>query len=122
MIKNILLEGRAPSRPFFLAYGKKLIFVAMISVFFSVPLRAAPLIVNHTCVNLYTNLTATDIARVKKMWVSLAGESHSLGYRIGCQLLNNLYQRYPVSVQESGTPEGATPNYLRISKGCDLIL
>lgn len=77
---------------------------------------AAPLIVDHNAVNQYTNLTATDITRVKKMWISLAGESHSSGYRNGCQLLMNLDPRFKVGIQDSGTPEGDTPDHLRISR------
>lgn len=76
---------------------------------------AAPLVIDHTSVNLYTNLSAADIARVKTMWVSLAGESHSKGYRIGCQLLADLDSRFQVATQDGGTPEASTTNHLRIS-------
>lgn len=75
------------------------------------------MIVDHTCVDLYTNLTATDIARVKTMWVSVLGASHSLGYRVGCQLLqSNIDNRFQVNVIDSGPPEGYTTNHLRISR------
>jgi hypothetical protein len=77
---------------------------------------AAPLIVDHTAVNLCTNLSAADIARVKQLWVSYAGESHSAGVRIGCQLLTNADSRLSVAIRESGTPDGATTNHLRLSR------
>lgn len=56
------------------------------------------------------------IDEVKKMWVILAGESHSKGYRIGCQLLENSNQTFQVNIRESGTPEGYTDQYLRLSR------
>ena len=82
------------------------------------PLRglAGPLVVNHTAVNLCTNLTAADIARVQRLWLSYAGESHSSGVRIGCQLLANAEARFGVAVQENGTPAGAATNHLRLSR------
>ena len=77
----------------------------------------APLIIDHTCVALYANLTATDIARVKTMWVDILGASHSQGYRVGCQLLqSNVDIRFQVSVTESGAMEVPTTNHLRISR------
>jgi hypothetical protein len=77
---------------------------------------AGPLIVDHTAVNLCTNLTAADIARVKKLWISYAGESHSSGIRTGCLLLASIDSRFQVTAQDTGTPEGATTNHLRVSR------
>ena len=77
---------------------------------------AAPLIVDHTCVDLYTNLTSADIVRVKSMWVDILGASHSLGYRVGCQLLENQDPRFQVNATESGPMESYTTNHLRISR------
>ncbi len=83
---------------------------------FGASIRAAPLIVDHTCVSLYTNLTDVDVARVKTMWADILGASHGLGYRIGCGLLmSNVDSRFQVSIMESGVPEGPTTNHLRIS-------
>ena len=78
---------------------------------------AAPLVVDHTAVFAFTNLTDTDIARVKKLWFSYAGASHSLGVRVGCQLVqSNVDARCLVSVIDSGTPEPYTTNNLRMTR------
>ena len=77
---------------------------------------AAPMIIDHTCVDRYTNLTSAEIARVKTMWASVIGASHSLGYRVGCQLLENVDSRFGVNVFDAGAPEPYTTNYLRFSR------
>ena len=50
------------------------------------------------------------------MWVDIPGESHSAGYRNGCQLLSELDHRFAVSVTEGGSPEPYTSQHLRISR------
>jgi len=92
-------------------------FIGILSLCISFPTLAAPLVIDHTSVALYTNLTASDIARVKTMWVDILGQSHSLGYRVGCQLLqSNVDNRFQVNVVESGPPESFTTDHLRISR------
>ncbi len=44
---------------------------------------AQPLVIDHEAVELYDDIPGAYIDAVKKMWVSVAGESHSAGYRIG---------------------------------------
>ena len=48
---------------------------------------AAPLIIDHTAVELYDDIPAPYIAWIKTQWLSVPGESHSSGYRLGLQLL-----------------------------------
>ena len=75
-----------------------------------------PIIANHAAVDRCADIPQAYIDEVKKMWLDVPGESHSSGYRIGCQLLENQDGKYAVSVQESGTPEGYTDQYLRVSR------
>ncbi len=82
----------------------------------SEPQATGPIIADHTVVDLYDDIPQEWIDQVKKMWVSIPGESHSSGYRIGCNLLETLDPRFQVNVRESGTPEGYTDQYLRLSR------
>lgn len=77
---------------------------------------AAPLVIDHTSVELYDKIPDSYIAEVKKKWLTVPGESHSLGYRLGLQLLAQQDPKFQVKVQDSGTPEGPTSEYLRASK------
>jgi hypothetical protein len=74
------------------------------------------IIADHIVVDKYDNIPQVWIDEVKKMWVIVAGESHSKGFRIGCQLLENLDPRFQVNIRESGTPEGYTDQYMRLSR------
>ncbi|MBN1463429.1 MAG: T9SS type A sorting domain-containing protein [Paludibacteraceae bacterium] len=74
------------------------------------------IIADHTVVDKYDQIPQLYINKVKEMWVTIPGESHSLGYRVGCQLLADLNAAYPVSVTESGNPEVYTNEHLRLSK------
>lgn len=76
---------------------------------------AQPLIVDHTAVAQLERIPPEYIARVKEMWVSIPGESHSSGYRKGCILLSAQYPQLTVSVRESGVPEMPTNTHLRVS-------
>lgn len=99
-------------------YQKLLVlWVAMVAGHL-VPVKAAPLIINHTAVDLWTNLTAADIARVKKMWAVFPGQSHSLGFEAGCQLLqSNVDNRFQVNAWTyTGPPLPYSTNYLRVSR------
>jgi len=77
---------------------------------------AQPLVADHTVVDKYADIPQVWIDEVKKMWVNIPGESHSSGYRIGCDLLENLDPRFQVNRTESGTPEPYTDQHLRISR------
>lgn len=76
----------------------------------------AQIVADHTVVDDFDKIPQTYLDEVKKMWVILAGESHSKGYRIGCQLLENSNPAFQVNIRESGTPEGYTDQYLRLSR------
>ena len=73
------------------------------------------IIADHTVVDRYDDIPATYLNEVKKMWVSIAGESHSQGYRAGLLLLESFNSTYSASVIESGTPESYTTSNLRFS-------
>lgn len=80
------------------------------------PAAPALIIADHTIVEDYDIIPQQYIDSVKKMWVSIAGESHSLSYRTGLELLEALSATYAVSVTESGTPEAYTADNLRINR------
>ncbi len=77
---------------------------------------AAPVVIDHTAVALYDQIPPQYIEWIKKKWLTVPGESHSLGYRLGLELLEQQDARFAVNIQESGTPEAPTPEYLRASK------
>ncbi|MDY0100235.1 MAG: hypothetical protein RBR81_13645 [Bacteroidales bacterium] len=74
------------------------------------------IIADHTVVERFDNIPEEFLAEIKKMWVVVAGESHSRGYGIGLTLLEELYPDYNVSFQTYGTPEEYTDKYLRMSR------
>jgi len=74
------------------------------------------IIANHSVVEKYKDIPYKYIENVKKMWINIPGESHSLGYGIGCRLLQMIDGRFEVKLIESGTPEGPTNQYLRINR------
>ncbi len=76
----------------------------------------ARIIADHTVVDKFNNIPQSYIDRVKGMWFSLAGESHSSGYRNGALVLQWQYPKFAVSVTESGTPEAYTDTHLRLSR------
>jgi hypothetical protein len=75
-----------------------------------------PIIADHTVVDKYSIIPQYYIDQVKKMWVSIAGESHSEAYRVGCELLESVDSKFQVNVTEPGTPEAYTASHLRISR------
>ncbi len=74
------------------------------------------IIADHTVVDMYDKIPQQYIDEVKKMWVVIAGESHSLSYRTGTELLETLDNKFQVTVKESGTPDTYTSSNLRISR------
>ena len=77
---------------------------------------AAQIVANHTVVAEFENIPQAYLDEVKKMWIILAGESHSSGYRIGARLLEQQYPEYAVKARESGTPDPYTDEHLRLSR------
>jgi hypothetical protein len=77
---------------------------------------AGPLIADHNIVSMAQYIPQPYIDLVKTMWADIPGESHSSGYRMGCELLETQDSQFQVNVTESGTPEGPTDQYLRLSR------
>lgn len=76
----------------------------------------AQIVANHTVVDEFEKIPDVYLDKVKQMWVILAGESHSSGYRIGARLLAMQYPRYAIKTRESGTPDPYSDQYLRLSR------
>jgi hypothetical protein len=77
-------------------------------------LIAQTIVADHTVVDKYKDIPPFYLSKVKEMWVILAGESHSTGYRLGCKLLNEADTAYKYNTK-TGTPEAPTSKYLRLS-------
>lgn len=78
--------------------------------------QGGQIIADHTVVDKYDEIPQYYIDRVKGMWLTVPGESHSQAYRTGLLLLEQLYPKYAVSVVESGTPQAYTTSNLRASR------
>ena len=74
------------------------------------------IIADHTVVDRYDDIPQYYIDKVKKMWLSYAGESHLQGIRKVCHYLRHLNPVYAVKYTESGTPEAYTTSHLRASR------
>lgn len=96
---------------------KKVLFFFLTACFLSFKCNSQSIIADHTVVDKYDDIPQFYIDKVKEMWVSIAGESHSEGYREGCELLENLDARFQVNVIDGGTPEAYTTSHLRLSRG-----
>ncbi len=81
----------------------------------TIPVQASQIIADHTIVDRYDDIPQCYIDKVKTMWVSFPGESHSESIRRGVELLEARDSRYQVTVRLSGTPDPSTTNYLRLS-------
>lgn len=73
------------------------------------------IIADHTVVDLYSRIPAEYITAVKKMLVDIPGESHSLGYRIGMDLLELQNSTFASQTFSDAIP-AATESYLRLGK------
>ena len=82
-----------------------------------VPLKRSQIIADHTIVDRFDDIPQYYIDKVKGMWLTVPGESHSQAYRTGLTLLESSYPAYAVNVTESGTPEAYTATHLRASRG-----
>jgi hypothetical protein len=91
------------------------LFMSWLSISVEHSLNAAPLIIDHNAVAHYSSIPQCWIDTVKKMWVTVPGESHSSGYRIGLELLETAESKFQVNIGGSGEPEGPTDQYLRFS-------
>lgn len=82
------------------------------------------IIIDHTAVDKYSDIPQEYIDIIKSKWVQVLGESHSLAYRNGVELLEALDSRYQAEGQEredyqedgNYVPLPPTDKYLRISR------
>ena len=91
------------------------ICVILILGLFSLSL-SAQIVADHTVVDLYDDIPQQYIDNVKTMLVSIPGESHSLGYRIGMLLLEEIDSNYPVDNYSIETPPAATTQNVRFGR------
>lgn len=93
----------------------RIIILSMLSVNFF--LVQGQIIADHTVVDKYDDIPQHYIDEVKKMWLVVAGESHSYAYITGLRSLGLMNPKYAVSVLlESGVPESYTSSHLRASR------
>lgn len=78
--------------------------------------QCGQIVADHTVVDRFDDIPQYYIDEVKKMWLTVPGESHSEAYRVGLTLLESVNSRFQVNVTESGTPEGYTDQHLRASR------
>ena len=78
-------------------------------------LSNAQIIADHTVVSKYSEIPQQYIDAVKKMLVDIAGESHSLGYRVGENLLEILDPKFQVLTYDGTLPAYST-QYLRLGR------
>jgi uncharacterized protein YjdB len=71
------------------------------------------IIANHTVVDQFDKIPQSYINKVKTMWMSYPGESHSEAIRRGLELLEAAYPAYQVEVAEYTSPAPYTTAYLR---------
>ena len=75
------------------------------------------IIADHTVVDRYQDIPEFYINEIKKMWLVVAGESHSEAYRSGLLALAQTNAKFSVVVQDYGDPEPYSTSYLRASRG-----
>jgi hypothetical protein len=73
------------------------------------------IVADHTVVDKYNAIPQQYIDAVKKMLVDIAGESHSLGYRIGVNLLEIIDPKYQVTTYDGSIPAYSS-QYLRLGR------
>ena len=93
------------------------ISIALSTLLLISQLQYSQIIADHTVVDAYDDIPQQYIDEVKKMWLVIAGESHSYAYMSGLLSLEGISPGYAVSVMlESGTPEAYTTQHLRASR------
>ena len=80
----------------------KKLLIFLIFTHFSI-LQYGQIIADHTVVDRFDDIPQYYIDEVKKMWLSYAGQSHSLGLVWGLAEFEKLYPVYDGSVITSGT-------------------
>ena len=82
--------------------------------FLSHPLFSQQIVADHRVVDLYDKIPQEFLDSVKTMLVSIPGESHASGYRIGQNLLELLDDTYQVETYWDINPPTATDQNLRL--------
>ncbi|MCU0606467.1 MAG: T9SS type A sorting domain-containing protein [Candidatus Edwardsbacteria bacterium] len=82
------------------------------------PVAAAAqgIVADHNAVAACAGIPQQYVDSVKTWWVTVPGESHSSGFRIGLALLQSLDPRFAVAIRESGTPDSLPAGALRFSR------
>jgi len=73
------------------------------------------IIADHSVVDKYDEIPEQYLDLVKNMLVDIAGESHSLGYRIGMNMLELQDSKFQVSTYDGSIP-GITSSNLRLGR------
>lgn len=73
------------------------------------------IIADHSVVDKYDDIPQYYLDQIKKMLIDIAGESHSLGYRIGMDLLEAFDTRFQVTTYD-GTIPGVTSKNVRLGR------
>lgn len=76
----------------------------------------AQITADHTVVDRYGDIPQYYIDRVKTLLVNIGGESHSLGYQNGVNLLEQLDSRFQVMTYTTNPPPADTDQYLRLGR------
>ncbi|THB69051.1 MAG: hypothetical protein D6B27_01075 [Gammaproteobacteria bacterium] len=92
---------------------KLVLAFCIITTFTSI--SSAGIVADHTAVEQFDQIPDYYINEVKKMWLSVPGQSHSRGYRWGIELLAAQDPRFAAVVTEAGEPELPTTDHLRMS-------
>ena len=93
---------------------KKFFFLLIVG-FLSV-LTNAQIIADHTVVDRYDDIPQNYLDSVKRMLVSIAGESHSSGYRIGMDLLEEMDGAFQAETFGDTPVPPKTDQYVRIGR------
>jgi hypothetical protein len=88
-----------------------LLFFIQISITLS-----GQIIADHTSVDEFDEIPQRYIDSVKQMLVFMAGESHSMAYQIGQELLELLDSTYQVETYSDNPPLPYSEQYLRIGR------
>jgi hypothetical protein len=88
--------------------------IVLIILFVQISLiQFGQIIADHTVVDKFDKIPQFYINKVKTMWMSYPGESHSESIRRGLEFLEAAFPRYQVEVAEYTGPAPYTSDYLR---------
>ena len=93
---------------------RKLIILLVLAQFSVV--QYGQIVADHTAVEAFDDIPQEYLDMVKSMLVDVSGESHSLAYRLGMNLLESMDNTYQVETYNNDSPPGSTDQNLRIGK------